>query len=487
MSEKLIAENARLAARVAELEAQLEAKPAIDRASLYRMANNAPWGVVVLNAAGRLEYANPAAQRWLIVPAPAMGAQSEDAVVPSLLGVLRAPAAAALEGREHQAELSLRDIADEARDVRVQVVPRGGGAVGITGAVVSIYDLTETQALDRSVRENEARLSHINAVTPSVNYIFDFETGAPVWAAGRTDQVYDYSAEELLRGGAELSRTLIHPDDEPKILERLQELAAQPEGHVAEFEIRVRRRNGSYRWILDRAVAFERDARGRVVKTLSAAIDIDERKRAEERRILLINELNHRVKNTLAAVQSIARQTLRAGRPVDQIMELFTARLVALSAAHDVLTRENWEGAGLKEIVDGALGPYEQDREGRLSVTGPDVRLSARAALGVAMALHELATNAVKYGALSGETGGVELAWEVHDAAEGPHLELEWREAGGPTVASPNGGGFGSRLLRQGLPGELGGATELIFAPEGVICRISAPLKATPHLADLAG
>src|SRR5690606_33704244 len=159
--------------------------------------------------------------------------------------------------------------------------------------------------------------------------------------------------------------------------------------------------DGAFRWILDRAVAFERDETGQVIKTLCTAIDIDERKRADERRILLINELNHRVKNTLAAVQSIARQTLRAGRPPEQALELFTARLVALSGAHNVLTRENWEGAGLREIVAGALDPFGAQGEGRLEASGPDVRLSARSALALAMALHELATNAAKYGALS--------------------------------------------------------------------------------------
>ena len=479
MSEELKTENARLALRVAELEAQLAAKPPIDRISLYRMANHAPWGVLTLNADGAIDYANPAMQRWLTKPAPAMGERQADAIATTLYAVLEAPIAAALAGHPHEAELTLRDVAGEARDVRLFVLPRGGHQIPINGAVVSLYDVTETHALDRTVRENEARLNHINAVAPTANYIFDFEAGAPSWIAGRTEGVYGYSAEELRAGGGELIRSLIHPDDFHKVAARLVQLTAGPDGDVREFELRIRRRDGGYLWVLDRAVAFERTASGRVVKTLSAALDIDERKRAEERRTLLINELNHRVKNTLAAVQSIARQTLRSGRSADQIMELFTARLVALSAAHDVLTRESWEGAGLREIVDGALGPYEQDRAGRLAVSGPDVRLSARAALGFAMALHELATNAVKYGALSGEAGHVELAWQVREAEQGARLELEWREAGGPPVVAPKGGGFGSRLITQGLPSELNGATELVFASGGVICRIAAPVEAT--------
>jgi two-component sensor histidine kinase len=197
---------------------------------------------------------------------------------------------------------------------------------------------------------------------------------------------------------------------------------------------------------------------------------------------MLINELNHRVKNTLASVQSIARQTLSAGRPAPETIEIFTDRLVALSAAHDVLTRENWEGADLREIASGALRPFEVHGDGRLVVRGPDVRLSARAVVALAMALHELATNAVKYGALSTDAGEVRLAWDVARAGAGGRLELEWRERHGPPVQAPRVRGFGSRLLTQGLPAELDGVAELEFAPEGVTCRISAPLEVTPLL-----
>jgi PAS domain S-box-containing protein len=478
MSEELRTENARLAARVAELEAQLAAKPPIDRASLYRMTNNAPWGVIALNNEGGVDYANPAFQRWLNRPGPAIGERQAEAITPALFAILEAPLAAAFQGSAHETELTLRDASGEARDIRLFVVPRGGGQTPINGAVVSLYDVTETHALDRSVRENEARLNHINAVAPTANYIYDFRRGAPIWVTGRTERVYGYSAEELLGGGGDLIRGLIHPDDFHKVAARLVRLTAGPDGDVQEFELRIRRRDGGYRWVLDRAVAFERDAGGRVVSTLSAALDIDERKRAEERRTLLINELNHRVKNTLASVQSIARQTMRSARTPDEMAEVFTARLVALSGAHDVLTRENWEGAGLREIVQVALAPFEGDR---IVTEGPDVRLGARAALALGMALHELATNAAKYGALSGEAGGVDLSWRVRPG-EAAILDLEWREHGGPPVTPPKRRGFGSRLLTQGVRSELNGAAEMDFAPTGLVCRIAAPLEATPLL-----
>ncbi|MFZ5721209.1 MAG: sensor histidine kinase [Pseudomonadota bacterium] len=480
MSEELVAENARLKARISELEALLAAKPPIDRESLYRATDRAPWGVLAINADLRLDHANRAAGRWLTRPPPATGERAAEALVPALFEVAEAHLLGALAGHEHEGEFQLRDAAGEVRELRLNILPRRGGPQGITGAVMSLYDVTETQALDRAVRENEARLTHIGAVTPNVNYIWDFEAGQPIWAAGRTEDVYGHSPEMMVEGGRDLARTLIHPEDLPKVAERLAELTARPDGHVAEFELRIRRPDGAFRWIMDRAVAFERSETGQVIKTLCTAIDIDERKRADERRILLINELNHRVKNTLAAVQSIARQTLRAGRPPEQTLELFTARLVALSGAHDVLTRENWEGAGLREIVAGALAPFGAQGEGRLEVSGPDVRLSARAALALAMALHELATNAAKYGALSSETGRVDLTWRIDPTTEASLLELEWRERGGPAVSTRRKAGFGSRLLIQGLPAELDGRADLTFAPEGLVWRLSAPLNAGP-------
>ncbi len=479
-SEELKADNARLAARVAELEAQLAAKPPIDRTSLYRMTDAAPWGVMSVSRDGHIDYANRGMQRWLNRPTPASGDLPEAAISPELWEAMREPLGAAMAGATFEEFLTLRDTGDEPRDLKLTVVPRGSGPDGITGAVASVYDITETRALDRAVRENEARLAQITAVSPTAIYLFDFKSGSAVWAAGLTEPVYGYTPHELVAGGPELIGTLIHPDDTPSVGRRLRELAATPDDHVSEFELRVRRRDGGWRWILDRAVAFERDAEGRVVKTLSAAIDIDERKRAEERRIMLINELNHRVKNTLASVQSIARQTLRAGHPPDQAMELFTARLVALSAAHNVLTRENWAGAALAEIAQEALAPFTTRGEGRIRIEGPEARVSARAAVGLAMALHELATNATKYGALSGEDGLVDLTWSVDTAGPIPRLALKWRERDGPPVARPERSGFGSRLLTQGLPGELDGTTDLEFDAAGVVCHITAPLDMPP-------
>jgi two-component sensor histidine kinase len=206
-------------------------------------------------------------------------------------------------------------------------------------------------------------------------------------------------------------------------------------------------------------------------------MDVTARKKWEEHQQLLIHELNHRVKNTLATVQSITSQTLRNSTTSRDARDAIEARLFALSRAHDVLTRENWEGAGLKEIVTEAMAPYRNDHENRLHARGPDVRLSTRTALALAMALQELATNAVKYGALSNATGQIHIDWMIERRADGTRLRLTWTERGGPRVEPPSRRGFGTRLIERSLAQDLSGEVKIDFHPQGVICTVDAPLS----------
>jgi two-component sensor histidine kinase len=218
-----------------------------------------------------------------------------------------------------------------------------------------------------------------------------------------------------------------------------------------------------------------RDDSGTIQGAVGAAIDISERKRQQQHRELLLNELNHRVKNTLATVQSLAMQTLRNASNVKEGRQAFEARLIALSKAHDVLTREQWEGVGLREIVAEALAAYiGSSQEARLLYQGPEIRLQPKAGLALSMALHELATNAAKYGALSSGAGRVDINWRL-DQNEPRGFRLKWSESGGPPVIAPSKRGFGSRLIEQGLSQDLSGTVLLEFAPEGVICTIDAP------------
>ncbi|MBX3502312.1 MAG: PAS domain-containing protein [Alphaproteobacteria bacterium] len=200
--------------------------------------------------------------------------------------------------------------------------------------------------------------------------------------------------------------------------------------------------------------------------------DVTDRKTVEEDRELLINELNHRVKNTLATVQSMARQTL-TGRGVPLAVQRgFEARLQALGNVHTLLTERNWEGAGLREVIEVSLRPYGVADRARFALEGPDFRLRPKSAVALSLALNELGTNAAKYGALSADSGRVALAWRI--AGEG--FGLRWQESGGPPVRPPARRGFGTRLIERGLAAELRGRVKIEYRTEGVVCTIEAPL-----------
>lgn len=191
---------------------------------------------------------------------------------------------------------------------------------------------------------------------------------------------------------------------------------------------------------------------------------------------VLIKELNHRVKNTLAAVQSIAAHTLT---PVDaEAKERFDGRLIALSRTHDLLARAAWEGAGLRELLQQELEPYRAAETASFAIDGPDLKLPPKAALALGMAFHELATNAAKYGAFATASGRVRVSWEVSSSAKGAALRLTWAETGGPLVKDNGHHGFGRQLIESGLPLELDGTVELAFATEGVVCSMELPIAA---------
>ncbi|MFC7738236.1 HWE histidine kinase domain-containing protein [Roseomonas sp. GCM10028921] len=214
-----------------------------------------------------------------------------------------------------------------------------------------------------------------------------------------------------------------------------------------------------------------------------------ERRLEEERRVLLTDELAHRIKNTLAAVQSVAAQTLRGADIAPVLQTTLVDRLKALGRAHDMLVRTSWEGALLSEVLGQTLAPYAGDGGAvRYLAEGPPVRLSSDTTVILNLALHELATNAAKYGALSVPTGHVEVAWELGRRAEGeaPVVGIVWRERGGPPVRPPERRGFGSRMLERALPYQSGAEVTLSFLPEGVECRIRLPLarSAEAHCAQ---
>jgi two-component sensor histidine kinase len=189
---------------------------------------------------------------------------------------------------------------------------------------------------------------------------------------------------------------------------------------------------------------------------------------------LLIEELNHRVKNTLAILQSIATQTFRSASRAER--EKFEGRLGALAEAHNLLSQEKWQGSDLQDIIARVLNPYLLNNPDRVRMFGPKVPLSPRLAVILSMILHEIATNAAKYGALSNDTGTVTLDWEIIEESDGRKLRLIWTEAGGPHVTAPVQRGFGSRLIERSARDQLGGEATVDFLPRGVVCTVTSAL-----------
>jgi PAS domain S-box-containing protein len=247
------------------------------------------------------------------------------------------------------------------------------------------------------------------------------------------------------------------------------------------------RRNGERFWANGVTTAFRHGALEGFIKVIR---DETRARNAEEQRVLLLNELNHRINNTLVTVQSLIEQTLRTTDVDRGVRENLTARLLALSEAHKLLVAQNWAGADLREIVERALAPFGRESGLRFESTNPPVRLSPAQAVSVSLILHELATNAVKYGALSTPEGHVAVAWNLHVDEEGlRHITLLWEERGGPAVSAPTRTGFGSRLIARSLGDEAAGHAHLEFAPAGVRCAITLPLPATgeSRIIDLVG
>ena len=241
-------------------------------------------------------------------------------------------------------------------------------------------------------------------------------------------------------------------------------------------EINYRRKDGSV-FCAALFISPVFDEGGDVVEHFASFVDLTKQKQEQNQSTMMIDELNHRVKNTLSTVQSIVWQALRKDSDPKTIREAIESRLFALSRSHDLLCRENWKGAGLHDLVEAALEPFgvANGRSERFVITGKNIRLPANEALALGIAFHELATNAVKYGAFSNAAGSIALTWTIEPIPEGDRLILRWQEKDGPPVILPTRKGFGTRVMERGLPHELGGKVQLDYRAEGLICTINIP------------
>ena len=367
-------------------------------------------------------------------------------------------------------------------DVSVSIFARVHGAQ-VVGAMVTAFTLILT-ALFAERERAELALAERNAQFNLARYAARVSTYA-YDKTSRTMQLSEASAAifGLPRNTTEMTadewRLRVHPEDLQRLdAERQSAFKDRRTELVSEF--RIIRPDGEVRWIEARSL-ITYDAAGHACRMLGVYIDITERRQAEDHKSLLIAELDHRVKNILACVAVIARHTRDATKSMDDFLKLLDGRLHSLANTHALLSRNRWHGVSLAELVRGELAPWMQD--GNTLIDGPDIVLTAEATQPVSMVLHELATNATKYGAFSSGHGRISVRWRRHSHCDArSKLVLEWQEAGGPSVCAANSHGYGTSVIQNLIPYELGGTVDYELAREGVRCRLEIPAKWLQHL-----
>ncbi len=358
-------------------------------------------------------------------------------------------------------------IAERPDGSRVPFVPYPTPLFDASGRMTGAFNLLVDTSERKRGEIEAARLAAIVSSSDDAIISKTLDGRVTSWNAGAS-RIFGYEAEEVIGRSIKL---IIPPDlhtEEDEILARLNR------GERIEHYETVRVAKDGSKLDISLTVSPLRDAGGNIVGASKVARNITERKRHEELRRLLFEELNHRVKNTLATVQAVASQSLRRAASPRDFVEGFTGRVQALARAHDLLVREELRGADIAEIVREQVALGAADGSTRVSASGPFVMLDARMAVQLALVLHELSTNARKYGALSVPTGVLTITWDVHATAE-RELFLVWSETGVPAVQAPTTRGFGTTLIERTLEGS-GGQAAIRYNADGVVCDLRLPL-----------
>ncbi|WP_207480146.1 CheR family methyltransferase [Arenibaculum pallidiluteum] len=340
------------------------------------------------------------------------------------------------------------------------------------GTLITFVDITHLKHVQEALIESEERLLLVLEAGNMGAFDWELKSGATRW--NDTEFALIGADPKADRASPDLFLARVHPEDRPAFQERLEAVIAGTGSLDAEF--RVMLPDERVRWLATKGRILA-SQRSQSKHLMGVNYDITPRKQAEERQRLLIGELNHRVKNSLATVQAIIRHTLRTATSPKDFAAAVEGRVQALAAAHSLLTRTNWDGADLAELIAEQTSPHVPEASGgRIATSGPAVSLTAPLAFSLGMILHELATNAAKYGALSRAGGTIDVSWRIVPAEAGRVLHLEWTEAGGPPVRPPERRGFGSTLIERSLRHEARGEARLSYHPDGLRCQIRVEL-----------
>ena len=437
-------------------------------ARFVEAANSAPAPVWMTDVNGKVEFANEAMARFAgLAREEAMGDRWLSLIHPDDLSNVVAARQRAWEAghQPYTFEARFRRADGDWRLLEVNSRPRRSGDGSFNGYVGLAVDRTEAQGALAELAESEERFRLLADSAPVMIWMSD-PRGGCAYLNAALRRFWKVSQGDLATFDW---RTKMHPDDEPRITQAVVE--ATRLGRSFAVAGRYLNADGDYRHI-ETAGEPRFSASGDLLGMIGVNVDMTDVVNAQSRQKILLDELNHRVKNTLTVVQSLARQTFRSGRDIGSASAVFDARLRALAAAHTLLTMSNWESAPMHSVAEQALQPCGE-RRGHIVLDGSATLLSPRLALSVSLALHELCTNAVKYGALSTDTGRVTLGWRVDPAG---WFQMEWREQGGPDVSAPPRRSFGSRLLEKVVPQDVRGEALLRFESEGVRYELKAPM-----------
>jgi PAS domain S-box-containing protein len=357
-------------------------------------------------------------------------------------------------------------------NVAVTVSPVHDADGRIVGASKIARDITGRVTVEQRLEDSELRFRALADNMAQLAWIADPD-GSIFWYNKRWYEFTGTTLDEMKGWGW---KAVHHPDHVDRVVESIQ--YSWDTGVEWEDTFPLRGKDGEYRWFLSRAVPI-RDGSGRVLRWIGTNTDITEERQYTERISILLDEVNHRAKNLLSVIQVIAKRTA-AGEP-EEFIGRFQDRLAALAASQDLLVKGRWTGVQIDRLVQSQLAHLPEELIARVVAEGEAFELSAAASQTLGMVIHELATNAAKYGALANEAGAVEIKWEVENGM----MRLEWCERGGPPVAPPECRGFGTTVICNMPETMLEGEVSLDFEPEGLVWRAAFPLAALRPMQDV--
>jgi PAS domain S-box-containing protein len=436
-----------------------------------------PAAIYVTDAAGRITYCNPhAIALWGVRPGFGKDRVSDLCRLYHVDGTPMAPAdcpteIALKQGRVPQ---DLEFVLERHDGARIPIIPYptplcdGKGA--IVGVINMIVDISKRKQAELALAERNVQLALAGKAALVGSYSYSFDADVMHVSEG-------YAAVHgLPEGTVETTRSAwrlrAHPEDRARV-DEVQQQALRERREEYAIEYRIVRAGGEVRWIESRSfIVYGRN--GRPQRVVGVNIDVTERRRNDEHQRMLAAELDHRVKNILATVSAVAAHTLDTSSSMHHFVAALDGRIRSMASTHELSSGRRWRGLPLQELVRCQLAPYATNKN--TDIRGPDVLLRTEAGEAVALALHELATNAAKYGALSSRDGRVSVWWRWPVDGDGPgHLAIDWREAGGPLVQTPRRSSYGTSVITNLVPYELGGTAELAFAAEGVRWRLNIP------------